>query len=614
MDQRFISLLSVVLLAFLVPLVISRFRRIPVVVGEILAGILIGPSVLGLVHAEDLTLDILAEIGFAFLMFLSGLEIDFSILFAATKPGQDKRKSPIVLAGLSFVLTILLAGAISFWLTHAGYVKDPWIMTLILSTTSLGIVVPVLKEKKMSSSKLGQTILLSALLADFLTMFLITVYIAIRSTGLSLNILLIGLLFIPVALLYQLGQKHLRRPIVRRLIEELADATSQIKVRAAFALMIAFVVLAEFIGAELILGAFLGGVLASLLSEPEDEKIRHKLDAIGFGFFVPLFFIYVGVQFDLQAFLTNPDAWLLLPILLVAAFAIKVISALVFKLAYSWRETFSSGLLLSSRLSLIIAASAIGVRLGAISESTNAAIILIAALTAMIAPMGFNTLMASPDETKKRVKLIFGDSDLALQVGKNLSAHGDHILFLEADAEAAKRVEGQGFTVIIWEPSETMQSLSNTRIDAFLALGADDEINLEACRAAKAMGIDHILAFVAEPIRIPDFRILNVQTLTPSLHRSSLLSLMARNSDLFTLITSTDDNQDLREYVLNNSSLYGKRLMDLKMPGNLLVLAIRRGDELIVPHGTTKLTARDRLTVMGEIDALSEVEGQLEGW
>jgi len=614
MDQRFIPLLSVVLLAFLVPLVISRFRRIPVVVGEILAGILIGPSVLGLVHAEDLTLDILAEIGFAFLMFLSGLEIDFSILFAATKPGQDKRKSPIMLAGLSFILTILLAGAISFWLTNAGYVKDPWIMTLILSTTSLGIVVPVLKEKKMSSSNLGQTILLSALLADFLTMFLITVYIAIRSTGLSLNILLIGILFIPVVLLYQLGQRHLRRPIVRRLIEELADATSQIKVRAAFALMIAFVVLAEFIGAELILGAFLGGVLASLLSEPEDEKIRHKLDAIGFGFFVPLFFIYVGVQFDLQAFLSNPDAWLLLPILLFAAFAIKIISALVFKFAYSWRETLSSGMLLSARLSLIIAASAIGVRLGAITESTNAAIILIAALTAMVAPMGFNTLMASPEEKKKKIKVVYGTSDLAMQVGKNLLAHGDDLLFLADKSGSTQPTKANGFDIINGSVEDVMKSLSETRVDAFLALSESDENNLAACRVAKANGADHVIAFVAEPIRIHDFHALGAQTLTPSLHRSSLLALMARNSDLFSLITSTDDQRDLQEFVLNNSVLNGKRLMDVKMPGNLLVLAIRRDDELIVPHGTTKLAAGDRLTVMGEIDALSEVEVQLEGW
>ncbi len=616
MEKSFIPLLSVVFLAFLVPILLSRFRRIPVVVGEILAGILIGPSVLGWVHTEDPTLDILAEIGFAFLMFLSGLEIDFSILFAASKPGQDKKKSPIFLAGLSFLITVIFAAGIGFWLTGAGFVKDPWMMTLILSTTSLGIVVPVLKEKKMSSSNLGQTILLSALLADFLTMFMITVYIAVRSTGLSLNILLIGLLFVPVLLLYQFGQRHLRRPLVRRLIEELADATSQIKVRGAFALMIAFVVMAELIGAELILGAFLGGVLASLLSDNEDEKIRYKLDAIGFGFFVPLFFVYVGVRFDLQAFLNNREAWVLLPILLVVAFAIKIVSALVFRFAYSWREFLSGGMLLSARLSLIIAASAIGVRLGSITESTNAAIILIAALTAMLAPLSFNTLMDSPDERKRRVKLIYGESDLAFQVGKILRSHGDDVLFLEANPDVAVRMSEQGFEVASVDGSlaSTMASISDTRVDVFIALSLRDDDNLEACRVARAQGVDHILAFVAEPIRVPDFRGLGVQTLTPSLHRSSLLALMARNSAMFSLITSTEDQRDLREFILYNSSLNGKRLMDLNIPANMLVLAIRRGDELIVPHGTTKLVTGDHLTVLGDVEALARIETWLEGW
>ena len=616
MEKSFIPLLSVVFLAFLVPILLARFRRMPVVVGEILAGILIGPSVLGWVHTEDPTLDILAEVGFAFLMFLSGLEIDFSILFAASKPGQDKKKSPILLAGLSFLITVILAAGIGFWLTSAGFVKDPWMMTLILSTTSLGIVVPVLKEKKISSSSLGQTLLLSALLADFLTMFLITVYIAVRSTGLSLNILLIGLLFVPVLLLYQFGQQHLRRPIVRRLIEELADATSQIKVRGAFALMIAFVVMAELIGAELILGAFLAGVLASLLSEPEDEKLRYKLDAIGFGFFVPLFFVYVGVRFDLQAFLSNREAWVLLPILLVAAFAIKIISAFVFRFAYSWRESLSSGLLLSARLSLIIAASAIGVRLGAITESTNAAIILIAALTSMLAPLSFNTLMDSPDEKKGRAKLIYGESDLAFQVGKILRSHGDNVLFLEGNPEVAGRLKEQGFEVASVNGSlaSAIESISGTRVDAFLALSPRDDANLEACRVARAHGVEHILAFVVEPIRVPDFRGLGVQTLTPSMHRSSLLALMARNSAMFSLITSTEDQRDLREFILYNSSLNGKRLMDLEIPTNMLVLAVRRGDELIVPHGTTKLATGDHLTVLGDVDALSRIEKWLEGW
>jgi Kef-type K+ transport system membrane component KefB/Trk K+ transport system NAD-binding subunit len=616
MEQRFIPLLLVVFLAFLVPLLLARFRRIPVVVGEILAGILIGPSVLGWVHMEEPTLDLLAEIGFAFLMFLSGLEIDFSILFAASRPGRDIRKSPILLASLSFVLTTVLAAGIGFWLTGVGFVKDPWMMTLILSTTSLGIVVPVLKEKKMSASNLGQTILLSALFADFLTMFLITVYIAVRSTGLSLNILLITLLFVPVVLLYQLGQKQLRRPIVRRLMEELADATSQIKVRGAFALMIAFVVLAELIGAELILGAFLGGVLASLISEPKDEKIRSKLDAIGFGFFVPLFFVYVGVRFDLQAFLTNRDAWVLLPILLVAAFAIKIVSALVFRFAYSWKETISSGMLLSARLSLIIAASAIGVRFGAITESTNAAIILIAALTATFAPLGFNTLMAETDEKRRRAKVIFGESDLAFQVGKELVAHGDDVIFIETNSNSADRIKERGFEVLIngGSMSSVMDTVSDVRVDAFIALGTMDDENLEACRVAKSRGVNHLLAFVTEPIRVPDFRGLGVQALTPSLHRSSLLAMMARNSALFSLLTSTEDNRDLREFILYNSSLDGKRLMELKFPPNTLILAIRRNDEMIVPHGTTKLITGDHLTVLGDINTLPEIEDWLEGW
>ncbi len=614
MEQRFIPLLSVVLLAFLVPILLARFRRIPVVVGEILAGILIGPSVLGWVYPDEPTLELLAEIGFAFLMFLSGLEIDFSILFAASKPGHDMRKSPIFLAGLSFLLTVVFAAGIGFWLMSEGFVKDPWMMTLILSTTSLGIVVPVLKEKRMSSSSLGQTILLAALLADFLTMFFITVYIAVRSTGLSLNILLITLLFVPVVLLYQLGQKQLRRPIVRRLMEELADATSQIKVRGAFALMITFVVLAELIGAELILGAFLGGVLASLLSEPSDEKIRSKLDAIGFGFFVPLFFVYVGVRFDLQAFLNNRDAWVLLPLLLFAAFAIKIVSALVFRFAYSWRETLSSGMLLSARLSLIIAASAIGVRFGAITESTNAAIILIAALTATFAPLGFNTLMEEPDEKKRRAKVIFGDSELALQVGKELRAHGDDVIFVETTSESANRIREQGYDVKNGggDLGSIMELVSDVRMDAFIALSSSDERNLEACRVVRGHGIEHILAFVAEPIRIPDFRGLGVQTLTPSLHRSSLLALMARNSALFTLMTSTEDQRDLREFILYNSDLHGKRLMDLKFTSDTLVLAIRRDDELIVPHGTTKLATGDHLTILGNLNTLSDLEALIE--
>ena len=519
-----------------------------------------------------------------------------------------------MLAGLSFILTLILALGIGFGLASAGLVRDPWMMTLILSTTSLGIVVPVLKENRMSSGRFGQAILLAALLADFLTMFLITVYVAVRSSGLTLEILLIALLFVPVVLLYQLGVRWLRIPAVRRILEELSDATAQIKVRGAFAIMVGFVVMAEMIGAELILGAFLGGVLASLLSGKGEEKLRHKLDAIGFGFFIPLFFVFVGIQFDLNAFLEEPSAWLLLPILLVGAFGIKILSSLVFRLSFSWRETFASGMLLSARLSLIIAASAIGLSLGAISSSTNAAIILVAALTATIAPLSFNTLQAGIDEQRKRMMLIYGSSDLAIQVAQDLRGHGEDICFVEPDAIAAGRIRKQGFHIEQGEGeiNTCFDALPSDQVEAFLALDADDEANYEACRAARARGIEHVLTFITDPVRLSDLRSLGVQTLTPSLHRSSVLALMARNAAIFELMTSTTDEFDFRELLLTNPDLVGKRLSEIRFPVEVRILAIRREDETIVPYGNTRLAHGDHLTLLGDLDKMLSVQMWLE--
>ena len=612
MEQRFFPLLLVVLLAFFVPVLLARFRRIPVVVGEILAGIIVGPSVLGLVHGDEHTLELLAEIGFAFLMFLSGLEIDFSVLFAAStsKKKTDKQPGTLGLAGLSFGITLLTALAIGFGLFSVGLARDPWMMTLILSTTSLGIVVPILRERGLSSSRFGQTILLASLMADFVTMFLITAYVALRSTGVTLDIFLIVLIFVPVILLYQLGLRWLRIPAVRRLIRELSDATAQIKVRGAFALMIAFVVMAELIGAELILGAFLAGALASLLSRSDDDKLRYKLDAIGFGFFIPLFFIYVGVQFDLKAFLSERSSWVLLPILLVSSFGLKILSAFVFRTILSWKETIASGFLLSARLSLIIAASAIGVELGAISESTNAAIILVAALTATIAPLIFNTIMDSVPDGENNLMVIYGSGTLAFQVASELRAHGEKICFVEDNQAAATRIKKQGFNLELAEEdiSSCFNEVSPKEVEAFIAVGDDEEKNFKACQMARERGIEHLLVFVTNPLYLPDYHSIGVQTLTPSVHRSVLLSLMARNRSLFDLLTSTTDNRDLREMNLMNRELDGQRLSEINFPSNVRILAIRRKDEMVIPMGTTRLSLGDRLTIVGDLDVLQGIE------
>ena len=280
--SSFIPLLLVVFLAFLVPVLLSRFKRLrlPIVVGEILVGILVGRSGLGWVQHHDPALDLLSEFGFVFLMFISGMEIDFSSLGFKQSLSNDsggKRWGPVQLGSLSFLLTMLSSSVIGFILFRLGYVHDFLFMALILSTTSLGVVVPVLKERRLSSGVYGQSLLIAALIADFATMILITVNVAILSFGLTLDILLIGVLFLSFFFMARFGDIFFNRiPIVRIILEELSHATAQIKVRLAFSIMLTFVVLDEVLGAEVILGAFLAGAIVSLLRKPEDEGLVHQ--------------------------------------------------------------------------------------------------------------------------------------------------------------------------------------------------------------------------------------------------------------------------------------------------------------------------------------------------
>jgi Kef-type K+ transport system membrane component KefB len=157
-----------------------------------------------------------------------------------------------------------------------------------------------------------------------------------------------------------------------------------------------FVVLAEKLGIEIIVGAFLAGAIVALLRTPEDRELSSQLEAIGFGFFIPIFFIMVGVDFNLPALVSSSEALLSVPLLLFAAIAVKIIPALVFRLNHTWREAFAAGILMCPRLSLIIAAAAIGEKLGIIDESVNAAIVLVAVVTVTASPLGFLRVFPAP--------------------------------------------------------------------------------------------------------------------------------------------------------------------------------------------------------------------------
>jgi len=220
----FNSVLLITLIAFLVPLLLDRFRRIriPFVVGEILAGVLVGKSGFNLIEVGPY-LDFISTFGLTYLMFLSGLEIDFSLLREMGRrktldehgPVRRLLQNPVAMGVSMFALTLVGAYGVSSVLAQLELIESPMLMTLIVSTTSLAVVVPVLKEHGITGSAYGQTILVATLIADFATMFLITVVVAFLEGGLTLDILLILVLFAAVFVFYRMGERML--PIMRQI-------------------------------------------------------------------------------------------------------------------------------------------------------------------------------------------------------------------------------------------------------------------------------------------------------------------------------------------------------------------------------------------------------------
>ena len=635
-EAGFAPLLIVIALAFIVPLLLVRFKRLrlPIVVGEILAGIVIGRSGFGWVTHEEPLLTLLAEFGFVFLMFLAGTEIDFANLNVertgnlsdrgarterpATGAHGLGRLGPFSIGLLSFLLTLALSAVVGLVLLRLGLVRNPWMMALIMSTTSLGVVMPVLKEQGLSRGRFGQTILIAALIADFATMLLITIVVATVSHGLRLDILLISVLFVVFFILYRLGIMDSVQAVRRRL-DDLSHATARLKIRGAFTVMLLFVVLAETLGAEIILGAFIAGAMLSLISTREDMEAMHQLEAVGFGFFIPIFFIMVGANFNLGVLINSPGALLLLPFLVLAAFLVKMLPALFFRLQFSWRETFSAGFLLSSRLSLIVAASAIGLQLGIISESINAMIILVAVVTVTAAPLIFNRIVPRAPAAALHPMLVFGGDRVGIQVAEQLLGHHEHVLIVDADPNLVARARqrtSDGIDVMQAGIDDNDPELGE-RLDqapAVVVTSADTDLNLHICHAASTRyGVNHIVTLVTDSSRLAEFENINVTVFNPALDQAALLSLLARNPDIYELLTRTDDNKEVGEVVVYEPSFDDKALREIDLPGDVLILSIRRSGEFIVPRGHTQLEQGDHLTLVGGFEHLQEARTLFSG-
>ncbi|MEO5718550.1 MAG: monovalent cation:proton antiporter family protein [Chthoniobacterales bacterium] len=617
-DTAFFSLLLITILAVVVPVISSRLRviRLPLVVGEILAGIVIGQSGFNLVHRAP-TLDFLAEFGFVFLMFLSGLEVSFSSLSHSLRDGKRRFRlgGPVPLAILNFLLTLLLATGIGFGLQQFGMTRSAILMGLILSTTSLGIVVPILKERGLTDSPYGQLLLVSSLVSDFATLLLLSLTIGIISHGFSVEILFFLFLFAAFLVAARVGQWAKRIPGLVRMIDELSHATAQLRVRGAFALMVILVALAQALGVELILGAFLAGAITSLLGGDDKSPLREKLDAIGYGFFVPIFFINVGANFDLSSLLSSRPALLLVPVLIVAAYLVKFIPALVFLPANGWRKTFAAGAILSSRLSLIIAASAIALDLKLVSPAANSAVILLAIVTCTISPILFNKILpVQGSATSRGGVLILGTDQLAMLLGQRLKLAGEEVVFLGRDQAQLRHLSAIGLRSVLGDASdpEVLRKTNIADARALIAVTADAGLTVRVCRIAREeFNVPAIIARADDPATIAELTELKVKVVQPAMAVALALEGALHFPSAFGMMMDQGDNVSVVDVPLQNPDFAGRSLRRLKIAGNALVVGVQRDGEVLVPNGGTVLQLRDTLMLVGKPEALREARRQL---
>ena len=371
----YILLLVIAVFAFIIPILSGRIG-IPAVVGEIVCGILLGLLGFSIEGEGMIVIDFLASFGLIFLMFLVGLEIDFSKV-------EVHGARLFIIGTFVFIVTLGISIFLTYQLGYGFY------LALVLSTTSVGLIVPTIRELGLLKSEFGQMVLISAFIADFTTMLLLTVYTIQFKNGITGEMFLIALVFILFFAVYYVGKLAIWHYPERLSTWFKSDQPSEMGVRAAFALLLVFVAISEVADVEAILGAFLAGVMFSILFRG-GTVLEQKLFGIGYGFLIPIFFISVGMQFDLGALAGG--AIYLVPMLLVIAFVVKIVPSLLFLVRYSVKDSISAGVLLSSRLSLIIAMAAVGLELGLIDTTMESAIILLAIITCIICPTIFRKM------------------------------------------------------------------------------------------------------------------------------------------------------------------------------------------------------------------------------
>lgn len=389
-----VSLIAIAAAAFLLPLIAGRIR-VPAIVLEIVFGILVGP-VFGIIEAGEPLLDFLAEFGLFLLMFLAGFEIDFTRL---ERQGPAQLLTGLVLFGGFLVASYVGAG----FLEHES-IEQRLFLTLLMSAAALGLVVPALRETRRSGTRTGQTILITTVFAEVLSLVGIVVLSVVVEKGLGLDLLsipaLLGAMLLALIILRRAAWWHPER--FERLFR--SDDPAEMGTRATLALLFVFVGLSTLLEIEAILGAFLAGAVFTFVFR-DPGGLEEQLNGFSYGFFIPIFFINVGIAFPLEE-LENPEILGQALSLVAIAFVVKIIPSMLLVLRrFTGREAIAAGFILAGQLSVIIALADLGLDLGLLSTGLRAGAIMLVAVSAVISPVMFRLLAPPIVETDRHHSL-----------------------------------------------------------------------------------------------------------------------------------------------------------------------------------------------------------------
>ncbi len=355
--------------------VLARRIAIPVVVLEIVLGIVVGPRLANLAQPDEF-IDFFSNLGLGMLFFFAGYEIDFERI----------RGMPLRLAGYGWATSLALAYAIGGVLAEAGIVLSLVYVGTAMATTAIGTLIPILHDADELHTPFGTQLLAAGAMGEFGPILLVTLVFSTQTAVKSAAILIAFVILAVLAGILAVRSVGRAWAVFERTLE----SSSQLAIRAAVVMVFALAGLAASLGLDLLLGGFVAGVILRLaLRGREVHVLESKLTAVGYGFLIPFFFVVSGLKLDLPALTQHPRELLKLPLFLVLFLIVRGVPALVLyrKVLPERRDRVALALFSATELPLVVAVTTIAVSNGHMRASTAASLVAAAILSTAIYPV-----------------------------------------------------------------------------------------------------------------------------------------------------------------------------------------------------------------------------------